>query len=335
MRTARLVDEAPSASWAAAPVRVSVVVATHDRVAYLEELVDALERQRDPQGGFEVVLVDDGSRDGTWPELVRLAGRTSLPLLALRVEATGGPSLPRNTGVARCGGDVLALTDDDCLPDPGWLLALCRPGSAGVVQGATRPGPGSASGPWDRSIAVSGLTGLYETCNLSLPRQLFLEVGGFALLDALGPGARGFGEDVLLGTAAAGLAGAQFAGEARVQHRWLASTFVEHLRSRRRLRAFPLLLREVPGLRKSLWHKAFLTRRTATTELAGASLVLALAGRRVALWGTVPLLVAVVREARERPGRPLAVRVAQVALADAVSVASLVEGSIRHREPLL
>ncbi|MCU1594793.1 MAG: glycosyl transferase family 2 [Frankiales bacterium] len=335
MRTGQVLSEVCSPSWAAATPRVSVVVATHDRQGYLAELVEALERQREPEGGFEVVLVDDGSRDGTWPELLGLAARTALPLLALRLAATGGPSLPRNTGVARCRGDVLALTDDDCLPDAGWLRALCPPGSVTVVQGATRPGPGDAIGPWDRSISVSALTGLHETCNLSLPRDLFLEVGGFVLLDVLGPGGRGFGEDVLMGAAAARLAGAEFAPEATVQHRWLSASFLDHLRSRRRLSGFPLLVREVPELRKGMWRKVFLTRRTAAAETAGVGVLLALTGRRVGCLATLPLLVGAVQEARSRPGRPLAVRTAQVALADVVSAASLVEGSIRHRGLLL
>lgn len=335
MRTAPVVDVVTSGSWEAASPAVSLVVATHDRCGFLQELVAALEQLEEPAGGFEVVLVDDGSSDVTWSVLRGLLAASPLAVCALRIEATGGPSVPRNTGVTRSRGGTIAFTDDDCLPDPGWLRALSRSVGTGVAQGATRPGPTPPAGPWDRSITVSRLTGLHETCNLAMPRDLFVRLDGFPLVSAVGPGARGFGEDVLLGAAAAQEGGARFVAEATVQHRWLAGSYRDHLRSRRRLVGFPLLLTHVPELRDHLWHRAFLSRRTAATDLAAVGVLVTATGRRSGLLAVLPWLLLAGQEAGSRPGRPLLWRLAQVAVADGVTLASLAEGSVRHRRPIL
>jgi glycosyltransferase involved in cell wall biosynthesis len=325
MRTAQQLGSVRSGSYDAAAPAVSVVVATHDRAGFLPELLAALEQCEVP-GGFEVVIADDGSADGTWDVLREAVEQSALALLALRLQGSGGPSLPRNTAVSHARGDLLAFTDDDCLPSPGWLAALASASQGQVVQGRTAP-LGTAGSPWDRTIEVAALSGLWETCNLALPTALFRELGGFPVVAAIGGSARGFGEDVLLGAAAARQVGAVFAADALVQHRWLPGTFPDHLRSRRRLSGFSYLARELPEVRDRLWGRAFLTRRTAVVDLGLAAVGVAVAGRRLLpLLGALPWLL----QARN-DHRPTA----QVLVADAVGAASLFEGSVRHRRAVL
>ena len=97
-----------------------------------------------------------------------------------------------------------------------------------------------------------------------------------------------------------------------------------------------MLVREVPALREVLWWRWFLTGRTATVQLGLVGIAVAAVTRRgrpavVAL----PWLVAAVRDARDRPGRALWWRLAQVLLADAVAAEALAEGAVRHRALLL
>jgi len=111
-----------SASTAALPL-ISVIVPTFSRPGRLANCLAALVAQDYPAGRFEVVVVDDGS-DAPLDEVVAAcSGPVSLALLR---QANAGPGAARNRGAAAARGALLAFTDDDCLPDPGWLGALAR-----------------------------------------------------------------------------------------------------------------------------------------------------------------------------------------------------------------
>jgi glycosyltransferase involved in cell wall biosynthesis len=324
---------AASDTWVTKPApEVSVVVATYNRVAFLAGLLEALEAQT---VDVEVVIADDGSTDGTWGWLEAIAATTALPVLALRLEHTGGPSVPRNTAATRARGRLLAVTDDDCLPEPEWAgrLADALAGGAWIAQGRTLPVDG-AHGPWDRAVNVTEPTALYETCNLGLVRRHFVELDGFPTFALLSDLPRGFGEDVVLGARAAREGGFAWAGDAVVRHRWIRTSYQEHLDGIRRLAGFPWLAREVPEVAERLRGGVFLSRRTMEYDAALASVLLAVATRRpMLLAGAAPWLRSRVRAARSRP-RPLA-RLARDAVADTVGFVALVRGSIRHRRAVL
>ncbi|MFL6238343.1 MAG: glycosyltransferase family 2 protein, partial [Actinomycetes bacterium] len=163
---APVVGDVASASWAAAQPVVSVVVATHQRASFLDELVAALAAQESAPD-YDVILVDDASSDSTWTRLSDLVRCAEWPLRAVRLGTGAGPSLARNTGVAHARGRWVAFTDDDCLPEPRWLTELVKSGEGvAIVQGSTSPVPGPRPGPWARSIDIRSPTALYETCNL-------------------------------------------------------------------------------------------------------------------------------------------------------------------------
>jgi hypothetical protein len=227
------------------------------------------------------------------------------------------------------------VTDDDCLPEPGWSAAMATAlaAGAGVVQGQTRPAD-TDHGPWDRAVNVRAPSGLYETCNIGFPRQLFLELDGFPTYQVLGDLPRGFGEDVVFGVRAARAQGFAWADDAVVVHRWIPTTYRQHLAGVRRLTGFAWLARELPEVVERMPLGTFLSRNTATFDVAVSSLVLAAATRRPWLaLGAAPWLR--LRWRGQRPGRHPGVRLAQVAVSDAVALASLVEGSVRHRRVVL
>src|SRR3954468_15597565 len=97
--------------------QVSVIVPARDAEATLPATLEGLSEQVIDED-FEVVVVDDGSRDGT----AELAERS--PVVDRVVRAGGGaPAEARNLGVAAAAGEALAFTDADCRPTPGWLAA--------------------------------------------------------------------------------------------------------------------------------------------------------------------------------------------------------------------
>lgn len=332
---APVVELCRSATWDGARAEATVVVATCNRKAWLRDLLHALAQQVGP--ALEVVLVDDGSTDGT-PEVLAALAVTTLPLLVLRLPERSGPSAARNGGVDRARTPYLLLTDDDCLPEPEWSASLLRGLVAGasVVQGRTTP-VDEEHGPWDRAITVRGISGLYETCNLGLLADPFRSAGGFADLGLLpGLSARGFGEDAELGSRVCDAGHAVWAETAVVRHRWIPSTYVDHLAGRRRLVGFPRLATLVPEVADRLTYGVFLSPRSFHTDAAVAATGLALlARRRWPLLAALPWCLQLLEEAAGRPGRPRAVRAAQLGLADLVGAAALARGSIRARRAVL
>ncbi|MCH9650981.1 MAG: glycosyltransferase family 2 protein [Deltaproteobacteria bacterium] len=100
----------------------SVVIPTYNRREILPEVLSALENQRGAPS-FEVIVVDDGSNDGTgsW-----LQSRSfSVPTTVLQQE-NQGPAVARNQGVAVAKGEWVAFLGDDTVPSPRWLATHYR-----------------------------------------------------------------------------------------------------------------------------------------------------------------------------------------------------------------
>jgi len=113
---------------------VSVVIPTRDRPDRLARCLVALDAQIEPP--VEVIVVDDGSVDEAAVDAA-VGDRHRV-----RVVRSGGagPAAARNVGAALARGDVVAFTDDDCRPGPGWVAAIGDriAGGAVAVAGPTR-----------------------------------------------------------------------------------------------------------------------------------------------------------------------------------------------------
>lgn len=103
---------------------VSVLICTYNRAALLRETLQALQHVNAPDDcEVEILVVDNNSSDNT-PEVLRDVARAGrFPLVLLR-EARQGKSFALNAGLAHARGDVIALTDDDVLPGPEWLVHI-------------------------------------------------------------------------------------------------------------------------------------------------------------------------------------------------------------------
>lgn len=120
------------------PPAVTVVVPTYNRAASLARLLDALAGCEQPGDGIEVVVVDDGSVDGT-ADVVR---RSKVGARYVRQD-NRGPAAARNAGWRLARSPLVAFTDDDTVPDRRWLVDLveelhARPDLA-AVGGAILP----------------------------------------------------------------------------------------------------------------------------------------------------------------------------------------------------
>lgn len=306
---------------------VSVVIAARDAAATLPAALEALAAQeRVP--AFEVLVVDDGSTDAT--AVIAAAHPVVTALLTGEGE---GPGAARNAGVAAARAPVVAFTDADCAPAPGWLAAglTALAEGADVVQGRVEPaGP---SGPWDRTVSVAGPSPLYETANLFVDAELFRTAGGFE--PWLRPRrSKELAEDVWLGWRLRRRgARVAYAPNARVHHAVFPRSPRAFVVERARVRFFPPMVRRIPELRAELlWHGWFLNRRQACFDLALlATLTAKASGRPAILVFAAPYARELWGSARGA-GRRRAPAVAAVHLAaDAVSAGALAVGSLRAR----
>ena len=94
----------------------SIVIPTYDRKPILEKCLTALEHQN-YTGDYEVVVVDDGSNDGT----VEWLRETPFPHVRLITQDHQGPSAARNLGVEQAKGDMIVFIDSDLVVLPGFL----------------------------------------------------------------------------------------------------------------------------------------------------------------------------------------------------------------------
>jgi len=104
------------------PPRISVILVTWNSAVHMPRCLDCLAAQT--LKDFEVVLVDNGSTDGS---LDRLESRW--PGLTLRMERLGenrGFAAANNLGARLARGHWLALLNTDAFPDPGWLEKLLQ-----------------------------------------------------------------------------------------------------------------------------------------------------------------------------------------------------------------
>ena len=166
----------------------SVIVPTHNRLHLLKRTIESLLKQTFKD--FEIIVVDDGSTDGTAKYLADLEKNGHvIPIL----QTNKGPAVARNVGIRRAAGKYIAFTDDDCVVPSDWLDKLHSDLNIGKIAGV---GGSARTGDTSNLYAVandmivnflkSELNELYQfnppflTSNNTAYSKLSLEsVGGF------------------------------------------------------------------------------------------------------------------------------------------------------------
>ncbi len=110
---------------------ISVIVPVWNGAETIRQSVRALLAQSLP--AREIIIVDDGSTDGTGDTLREFGER-----IRVLTRPNGGPAAARNDGIRAACGELIAFTDSDCAPDPEWL--------ANLVSGFDEPAVGGCGG---------------------------------------------------------------------------------------------------------------------------------------------------------------------------------------------
>ena len=163
--------------------RVSVIVCSYNGGKTLDRCLESLKEVDYPN--YEVVLVDDGSKDNT-PEI---AARHPW-IVSIRQE-NRGLSFARNVGGHAATGEIIAYTDSDCMADPDWLYYLVHTITSGEYAGVGGPNISPPAEDWIQacvSAAPGGPSHVLLTdvvaehipgCNMAFYKWAFEKVGGF------------------------------------------------------------------------------------------------------------------------------------------------------------
>jgi glycosyltransferase involved in cell wall biosynthesis len=247
---------------------LTVAVVVKDRKDWMARCLDAIDQQAGPD--FDIVVVDNGSVDGTYEMLLERRDHTTHALTVAREDGSLGRI--RNAALRVAGGDIVAFTDSDCVPHPGWLAAGFAgfTGDIAAVQGRTVPM--REPHPWDVTIEIPAFNNRYETCNLFYDRAALLGVGGF---DETMPN---LGEDMVAGwrLRRAGHS-AGWAGDAVVEHEVTFPGLGWWVRRGLRYYCWPRLVREFPDVRRDIFFARYFLNARHVLILAAVAGVIAAA----------------------------------------------------------
>jgi glycosyltransferase involved in cell wall biosynthesis len=164
-------------------MRVSVVIPTYKRPSLLRKCLHALYNQVFNKFDYEIIVVSDG------PDTSTLYAMRNFLVLAfpkidyVQLPEKKGPAAARNAGWKKASGDLIAFTDDDCIPDIYWLKNLYE-----TFTNSNNP-PAAFTGqtvvpipivPTDYELNISNLSRAeFITANCACSKKALLGAGGF------------------------------------------------------------------------------------------------------------------------------------------------------------
>ena len=156
---------------------VSIVIPTCDRNDLLGRCLECLApgTQTAMADSYEVIVSDDGAEQTAEEMLAE-----KFPWARWLRGPRRGPAANRNSGAGHARGSWLLFTDDDCLPDPAWIISyletISEDPSVAVMEGRVYSDPvlGISEG------APRNEGGLFWTCNLAVEKAAFHMIGGFS-----------------------------------------------------------------------------------------------------------------------------------------------------------
>lgn len=190
-------------------MKISVLICTRNRAASLRDTLEAIFDQAPAQGyAYEVIVVDNGSTDTTrvvMAEFIAQLPPQHYGRLRYCYESRPGLSSARNAALRVAQGEVLVFTDDDILPDFGWLNEIHQEfasdphlyllgGRVLLAHSGLQP-VGIVTGTQAQTVTTPDGASLVIGANFAFRREVLTKIGGFDT--RLGAGSFfGGGEDV-------------------------------------------------------------------------------------------------------------------------------------------
>lgn len=219
-------------------IKVTVAIPTYNRADFLRQTLAGIADQQFPRDHFEVLVIDNNSRDHTRAVVEEFSNRSPAPRYIR--ETQQGLDYARNRAIAEARGEVIVFGDDDILVKPDWLAQMAVPIMAdtahriGAIGGEVIPvfpdGLPDWVREWHAPLAFRTGTGPIEArhspmgANLAFPKWVFERLGPFhtALDRAAGNYFSGGDSEMIRRVRQAGLE-VWFSAAAAVQHQMPAS----------------------------------------------------------------------------------------------------------------
>ncbi|HWA10113.1 MAG TPA: glycosyltransferase [Opitutaceae bacterium] len=219
-------------------LKATIAIPTYNRADLLRQTLEGLARQQFPSAQFEILVIDNNSRDDTRRVVEAFAGTRPAPRYLL--ETRQGLDHARNRALAEARGEIIVFGDDDILVEPDWLAQIIAPFAT-----AAGPGIGAVGGEvipvfpdglppwvaeWHSPLAFRADAGPLPPsqspmgANMAFPATVFTRLGPFhTALDRSGRNLFGGGDtEMIRRVRAAGLE-VWFAPAAKIRHQMPAS----------------------------------------------------------------------------------------------------------------
>ena len=164
-------------------IHFSVIIPAYNAEETLGACLEALDRQSTPKEDYEIIVVDDGSTDGT----SKIAKEFNVRYM---FQANQGPATARNRGADTTRGDIILFTDSDCEPDHNWLQEMTNPFSDPDVVGvkgayktkqtglSARFAQAEFEDRYDLLLRHSSID-MIDTYSAAFRKNVFMDMGGF------------------------------------------------------------------------------------------------------------------------------------------------------------
>ena len=163
-------------------MKVAIIVPTHNRKEKLSDCLGSLLKQNYSGGLYEIIVVDDGSSDGT-AEMVKELSVSNANIRYL-YQSNKGPAAARNLGIRQSSADIVAFSDNDCVLSPSWIRDMLEAHEAYpeaiAIGGATKANTANIKAVVSQSLSdgaieadISGTKQIifFPTCNVSFKRK--------------------------------------------------------------------------------------------------------------------------------------------------------------------
>lgn len=158
---------------------ISIIIPTYNRSDLLKKTLSSLENQTLATDSYEVIVVDDGSQDGTAEFLgAYIKDKNWIKYIE---QKHGGPAKARNAGIKKAAGEIIVFTDSDCVCDRKWLKEIIAPYSGNDIVGVAGHTicPENNLNPPEHQLPGFCIPQMYPTCNISYRKEIITKLGGF------------------------------------------------------------------------------------------------------------------------------------------------------------